>query len=189
MPDTENPKKLVHSLMLLSVFQLCGCQLEEGVARAGREVSTHHIQRLRPGQGRPNGLSPLLHVANLPIAAGETSRATSCQLTHHLPKTVPSFNHISHHTQRHASSHTGYQRQRLHSIIFLITPNVMPAHTPVTKDNAFIQSYFSSRPTSCQLTHRLPKTMPSFYYYYSSYGEKCICLLTQPIYIDGYIAI
>ena len=48
-----------------------------------------------------------------------SSHPTSCKLTHCLPETVPSFNHISHHTQRHATSHTVYQRQCFHSIIFL----------------------------------------------------------------------
>ena len=90
-----------------------------------------------------------------------SSHPASCNLTHCLPETVPSLNHISHHTQRHASSHTVYQRQYLHSIIFLITPNVMQAHTLFTRDSAFTQSYFSSHPTSCKLTHRLPETVPS----------------------------
>ena len=90
-----------------------------------------------------------------------SSHPTSCNLTHRLPETVPSLNHISHHAQRHASSHTVYQRQCLHSIIFLITPNVMQAHTLFTRDSAFTQSYFSSHPTSCKLTHCLPETVPS----------------------------
>ena len=90
-----------------------------------------------------------------------SSHPTSCKLTHRLPETVPSLNHISHHTQRHASSHTVYHRQCLHSIIFLITPNVMQAHTPFTRDSAFTQSHFSSHPTSCKLTHCLPETVLS----------------------------
>ena len=90
-----------------------------------------------------------------------SSHPTSCKLTHCLPETVPSLNHISHHTQRHASSHTVYQRQCLHSIIFLITPNVMQAHTQFTRDSAFTQSYFSSHLTSCNITHCLPETVPS----------------------------
>ena len=73
-----------------------------------------------------------------------SSQPTSFNLTHRLPQTVPSLNHISHHTQRHASSHTVYHRQRLHSIIFLITLNVMQAHTMFTTDSAFTQFYFSS---------------------------------------------
>ena len=90
-----------------------------------------------------------------------SSHPTSCNLTHCLPETVPSLNHISHHTQRHASSHTVYHSQCLHSIIFLITPNVMQAHTLFTRDSAFTQSYFSSHLTSCKLTHCLPETVPS----------------------------
>ena len=87
------------------------------------------------------------------------SRPMSCKLTHththRLPETVLSLNHISHHTQCHANSHTHtvYQKQYLHSIIFLITPNVMQTHTLFTRDSAFTQSYFSSHPMSCKLTH------------------------------------
>ena len=88
------------------------------------------------------------------------SRPTSCKLTHHLPETVLSLNHISHHAQRHASSHTIYQRQCFHSITFLISPNIMQAHTPFTRDSAFTQSHFLSRP-SCNLTHCLPETVLS----------------------------
>ena len=67
----------------------------------------------------------------------------------------------SHFAQRHASSHTVYQRQCLHSIIFLIMPNVMQAQTPFTRNNAFTQFCFSSCPTSCKLKHCLPETVPS----------------------------
>ena len=88
-----------------------------------------------------------------------SSYPTSCKVTHRLPETVPSLNHISHHAQHHASSHTVYQRQCLHSITFPITPNVMQAHTPFTRDSAFTQSHFPSHPTSCKLTHRLPETV------------------------------
>ena len=90
-----------------------------------------------------------------------SSHPTSCKLTHRLPETVPYLNHISHHTQRHASSHTVYQRQCLISITFLITPNVMQAHTPFTRDSAFTRSHLLSSPTSCNLTHRLPETVLS----------------------------
>ena len=90
-----------------------------------------------------------------------TSRPTSCKLTHSLPETVPSLSHISHHAQHHASSHTLYQIQCLHSVIFFITPNIMQAHTLCTRDSAFTQSYFSSCPTSCKLTHSVPDTVPS----------------------------
>ena len=116
-----------------------------------------------------------------------SSHPTSCKLTHRLPETVPSLNYISHLAQHHASSHTVYQRQYLHSVIFLITlnfmqahtpftrqclhsiiflisPNIMQAHTPFTRDSALTQLYFSSRPTSCKLTHRLPETVPSLNY-------------------------
>ena len=89
------------------------------------------------------------------------SHLTSCKLIHHLPETGLSLNHISYHTQHHASSHTIYQRQGFHSIIFLITPNIMQAHTPFTRDSAFTQSHFSSRPTSCKLTQCLPETVLS----------------------------
>ena len=109
--------------------------------------------------------------AHTPFTRGSTftqlyfsSRLTSCKLTHRLPETVPSLNYISHHTQCHASSHTVYQRQCLHSIIFLISPNIMQAHTPFTRGSTFTQLYFSSRLTSCKLTHRLPETVPSLSY-------------------------
>ena len=107
-----------------------------------------------------------------------SSHLTSCRLTHRLPETVLSLNHISHHTQRHASSHTVYQRQCFHLITFLITPNVMQAHTLFTTDSAFTQSYFSSHPTSCKLTHRLPETVLSLdhIYYQAQHHASSHCL-------------
>ena len=90
-----------------------------------------------------------------------SSHPTSCKLTHCVPETVLSLNRISHHIQRHASSHTVYQRQCFHSVVFLITSNVMQAHTLCTRDSAFTQSYFSSHPTSCKLTHCVPETVLS----------------------------
>ena len=82
------------------------------------------------------------HMFNLLTTAGESFRSMSCNLTHRLPETVSSLNHISHHAQRHASSHTVYQRQCLHSILFLIMPNLMQAQTLFTRDSAFTLSYF-----------------------------------------------
>ena len=90
-----------------------------------------------------------------------SSHPTSCKVTHHSPETVSSLSHISHHTQRHATSHTIHQRQCLHSVTFLITPNIMQAHTPFTRDSVFTQSHFSSHPTSCNLTHHSPETVSS----------------------------
>ena len=73
------------------------------------------------------------HMFNLLTTAGESFRSVSCKLKHRLPETVSSLNHISHHAQHHASSNTVYQRQCLHSVLFLITPNVMQAQTLFTR--------------------------------------------------------